>query len=224
MNWNDHSREGLDEHAILSPSGFSWINYGNDEMLNKLTSRYLSAMRAPAGTAIHDFAASCITLKEKLPKQINNVVKMIKLYMFNNKVLYKPELINFIGSLPPHVFNTLIIYVNDCIGFGMDPEKMLVYSDCCFGTTDAISFNNNILRISDLKTGDGPAHMEQLLVYDALFCLEYRFRPDQIKIENRLYQFGEVQELLEVPSELILQIMQTIQTQSKIVQQIRGKE
>ena len=40
-----------------------------------------------------------------------------------------------------------------------------VYSERFFGTADAISFRNNVLRIHDLKTGKGPVHMEQLEVY-----------------------------------------------------------
>lgn len=225
MIWNDHSRDNLEDHAILSPSGYNWINYSPDEMVEKIRNRYYNAMRSPAGTAIHDFAANAILKKERLPKQINNVAKMIRFFMINNKVPYSDELINFIGMLPDHVFKTVILYVNDCIGYRMDHlEQRLVYSYSCHGKADAISFEDGLLRISDLKTGDGPTHMEQLLVYDALFCLEYHFRPDQIKIENRIYQYGEVQEMLEVPSEVILKIMQTIITESKIAQELRGRE
>jgi hypothetical protein len=69
---------------------------------------------------------------------------------------------------------TLNMYVNDAIGFRMIPEQVLYYSDNCFGTADAISFRKNFLRIHDLKTGATPAKMEQLMIYAALFCLEYR--------------------------------------------------
>lgn len=224
MNWNDHSRDILEDHAILSPSGYHWINYSPEEMADKLTKKYFTAMRPFAGTAIHDFAANCIMLGEKLPIQKNNVIKMIKLFMVQNKTNYNSELINFIGLLPDHVFKSLVLYVNDCIGFRMTPEQKLVYSQSCFGTADAISFDGMTLRISDLKTGDGPAHMEQILVYDALFCLEYHFRPDKIKIENRLYQFGQIQEVNSIEPETILNIMQIITAESKFMQQLRGKE
>lgn len=66
------------------------------------------------------------------------------------------------------------------------------YSDNCFGTADAICFRDDILRIHDLKTGAIPAHMEQLLIYDALFCLEYRIKPEKIQIENRIYQSDDI--------------------------------
>jgi hypothetical protein len=85
-------------------------------------------------------------------------------------------------------------YVNDCIGFRMTPEVVLAYSENSFGTTDAISFNEKekLLRIFDLKTGSTPAHMEQLLVYTALFCLEYRKKPKDISTELRIYQSNEI--------------------------------
>ena len=224
MNWNDHSRDMLPDHAILSPSSWTWINLSPEEMAEKLTQRYFSMMRAPAGTAIHKFCEHCLIRKIRLPKQTNNIVKMIQLFMSDSKECFSEELINFIPNLPPEIFNTVILYVNDCIGFGMDPEKQIVHNDSCFGTADAVCFDGKTLRVSDLKTGDSPGHMEQLLIYDALFCLEYNIQPDKIKFENRIYQYGDVQLAIDFPSEVILQIMQIIMTESKFVQQLRGKE
>lgn len=37
-----------------------------------------------------------------------------------------------------------------------------------------------MLRIHDLKTGISPVHMDQLLIYAALFCLEYKIKPGSI--------------------------------------------
>ena len=69
--------------------------------------------------------------------------------------------------------NTLAMFVNDAIGYHMQPEQVLLYSmPFFFGTADAISFKNNFLRIHDLKTGKTPVHMEQLSIYAALLCLE----------------------------------------------------
>lgn len=83
---------------------------------------------------------------------------------------------------------TLSKYVNDAIGFRMKTEQVLYYSDNCFGTADTISFRKSVLRISDLKTGLSKASMDQLLIYAALFCLEYGVKPEQILIELRIYQ------------------------------------
>lgn len=89
---------------------------------------------------------------------------------------------------------TLNMYVNDAINLGMEPEVVLYYSDNVFGTTDAIRYDErkNLLRIHDLKTGQTPAHMEQLMIYAALFCLEYHVDPTQIQIELRLYQSNHI--------------------------------
>lgn len=77
------------------------------------------------------------------------------------------------------------------------------------GTADAIAFRNNFLRIHDLKTGKRPVHIEQLEIYAALFCLEYRVKPNDIQIELRIYQNDEV--LVHNPTaEDILQIMNKI--------------
>lgn len=92
----------------------------------------------------------------------------------------------------PRSPKTLNLYVNDAITYHMEAEKILYYSDNCFGTADSISFKNNFLRIHDLKTGELKAHMEQLEVYAALYCLEYHVDPNKIEIELRIYQSNEV--------------------------------
>jgi hypothetical protein len=87
---------------------------------------------------------------------------------------------------------TIYSYVNDAIGFNMSTEVVLFYSERFFGTADAISFRNNFLRIHDLKTGKRPVHMEQLEIYAALFCLEYKIKPSDIRMELRIYQNDEI--------------------------------
>lgn len=97
-----------------------------------------------------------------------------------------------LGIKQPKSKKTLYSYVNDAIGFQMEPEVVLFYSERFFGTADAISFRKNVLRIHDLKTGVRKAKMEQLMIYAALFCLEYRVKPTDIEIELRLYQNDEI--------------------------------
>lgn len=123
----------------------------------------------------------------------------------------------------PDLEKTLNMFVNDAIGFKMNSEQILLYSPNCFGTADAISFRGNVLRISDLKTGTTPAHMEQLLVYAALFCLEYRQKPGKIKFECRIYQNNKII-FYEPTAEEILPIMDKIQRFDKIIEEIRESE
>lgn len=153
MNFNNHSMlEG--KHAFLGASKYHWINYDADKVADSY-SRFLAVQK---GTELHDFAAQCIKLGQKLPRSKK----------------------------------TLNMYVNDAIGFKMTPEQVLYYSENCFGTADSISFRNGLLRIHDLKTGAIPAHMEQLMIYAALFCLEYKVKPSEIDMELRIYQSDNV--------------------------------
>lgn len=106
---------------------------------------------------------------------------------------------------------TFNMYVNDALRYQLTPEQPLYFSRNCFGTADAISYDEqkHFLRIHDLKTGTTPAHMEQLQIYAALFCLEYHKRPNQIGMELRIYQNDEIQ--LSVPDcQDIDRIMETI--------------
>lgn len=114
-----------------------------------------------------------------------------------------------LGERLPRTPRTLNLYVNDAIGFRMIPEQPLYYSDNAFGTADAISFRKNFLRIHDLKTGVTRTNVNQLEVYAALFCLEYRVKPGEITIELRIYQSDEVQ-IFEPDVNDIVHIMDTI--------------
>ena len=123
----------------------------------------------------------------------------------------------------PRSNKTLNLYVNDAIGYHMTPEQILYYSDNCFGTADAILFKNNFLRIHDLKTGVGKTHIEQLEIYAALFCLEYKFDPEKIGIELRIYQNDEVRIYQPLPEE-IRSIMNQIIEFDKIIEKVKIRE
>jgi hypothetical protein len=184
MNFNEHSNL-KDKHAYLGASKYSWLNYSED----KLRDAYTRSVAAQKGTELHEFAANCIKLRQKLPK--------------SDKTLNK--------------------YVNDAIGYKMKPEKILYYSDNCFGTADAISFRNGLLRVHDLKTGVTPAHIDQLLIYAALFCLEYKLKPSDIDMELRIYQNDEV--LYHIPeADEIVPIMDKIKTFDKIINEIKKED
>ena len=128
-----------------------------------------------------------------------------------------------LGIKQPRSKQTLSAYVNDAIGFKMTPEQVLFYSENCFGTADAISFRNKELRIHDLKTGTSKTHMEQLMVYAALFCLEYKKKPGNIKIELRIYQNNEI--LIHNPeADEIGPIMDKIIRFDKLIKEIKEGE
>ena len=162
---------------------------------DKLISVYKNRLATLKGTALHELASQLIKLKVKLPNSQK----------------------------------TLNMFVNDAIGYGMESEQIVYYSDNAFGTADGIYFGKQrgsdrlILRVHDLKTGEVPAHMEQLMVYAALFCLEYHVRPGEIDMELRIYQNNDI--LYYNPSvEDIAPIMDKIITFNKLIEEIKEKE
>lgn len=114
----------------------------------------------------------------------------------------------------------LNMFVNDCIGFKMESEQVLYYSNNSFGTADAISFRDNMLRIFDLKTGVTKASFKQLDVYVALFCLEYGIDPKKIEIETRIYQGNGFEVSIPEP-DYILDIMNKIEEFDIIIDNIK---
>lgn len=186
MNFNKHyDLEG--RHAFLGASKHHWINYTDEKLLDS----YANFLATQRGTELHEFAAQCIRLRQKLPR--------------SNK--------------------TLNMYVNDAIGFRMTPEQPLYYSENCFGTADTISFRNKFLRIHDFKSGVSPTSMNQLKIYDALFCLEYKINPRDIQHELRKYQSDSV-EICEPTPDEIVHIMDKIITFDNLINkaQIQMKE
>ena len=127
-----------------------------------------------------------------------------------------------LGIKQPRSKKTLYSYINDAIGYRMSTEVVLYYSDRFFGTADAISFRDGVLRIHDLKTGKVgkiDSHMEQLEVYAALFCLEYKVKPSEIMMELRVYKNDEV--ICHTPDpEDITDIMNKIVHLNKIIEKI----
>lgn len=114
-----------------------------------------------------------------------------------------------LGIRLPETEETLNMYVNDAIGYKMEVELGLYYSDNCFGHADTLCFRNGLLRIHDLKNGVTPASPKQLEIYAALFCLEYIISPHEIEFELRIYQNNEVQYYEPFP-ETIVHIMNKI--------------
>lgn len=127
------------------------------------------------------------------------------------------------GVRLPKSKKSLNAFVNDAIGFKMTPEQPLYYSENCFGTTDAISYKNDVLRISDYKSGKTKASMMQLRIYAALFFLEYHKKPAETETILRIYQFDEIEE--EIPGvDLIVPVMDKIVTFDKVISRITEEE
>ena len=171
------------KHSILSPSKWQWLNDDEESLKRRIISSYMPTV----GKIIHDYACDRITYGQKLQKTDK---KDIIFELLRNEV---PRFV--VSGLDMNtIFENLYNYINDCIGFRMSPEVGLGISDYGFGHTDCIGFNEkeNLLRVFDLKTGKIPAHMEQLIVYCAYFCIEYHKKPYEFNSELRIYQNNEI--------------------------------
>lgn len=201
----DTHKELRGKHATLTPSQPHWLRYSEDQLFQKYVSMYSQSM----GTSLHELAETLIKNSLKLKK--GDKLTVIS-HLLNDGI---PRNVIDIDRIYPN----FMAYVNDAVGFKLTPEQILYYSPYCFGTADAISFRNNFLRIHDLKTGTNPAKMEQLMVYAALFCLEYKVKPGEIEIELRIYQNGEIVHH-EPTAEDILPVMDCIVQNSRILERI----
>ena len=95
MKFNDHKRiEGT--HAFLGASSYHWLNYDAE----KLATAYRNHLAKIKGTVLHDFAARCIKLKQKLPKSKKTLNSSIRLKL--HIIIYS------------HLFIILIIHTIKC--------------------------------------------------------------------------------------------------------------
>lgn len=117
-------------------------------------------------------------------------------------------------------------YINDAIGFRMQPEVTLYYSPRIFGTADTIKYDakKKLLRIHDLKTGTTKPHPEQLEIYAALFCLEYDVKPSDIDFELRIYQNRKPPHVWRPGTDVIFPIMDTIMSHDRILKLLEEEE
>lgn len=209
MNFLRHSDfEG--KHAMLAPSQPYWLRYDEDELYKK----YVSTFAQSTGTALHELAKTLIENRVKLKKTDKTLVlvHLLQSGIPNPAIDVDRIYINFMN------------YVNDAIGYRLTPEQPLVYSEYCFGTADAISFNEKtkFLRIHDYKSGVTTPKMEQLKVYAALFCLEYKYKPGEIEMELCIYHNEDV--IVHNPTAPeIAEIMDIIIRHDKYYRELNGE-
>lgn len=231
FTFNDHNNlKG--KHALFAPSQSAWLRYDEDKLAEKVRNQY----RTTLGTEIHDFAAAQIDLGHRY-SSVREIIKDIETYIYckymylsNDLTVgdYAKRLISSLNTLPREVFETVKFYINDGVGFKMNVEQALVYSEHIFGHADTICFRNNVLHIHDLKTGANTAHMEQLKVYAALFCLEYNIKPYDITIILRIYQSGEFEEVVIEPHtenyEELIAIIDKVISSEKIASMVEKED
>lgn len=127
MNFVKHSN--LDgQHAFLGASKYHWLNYDD----NKVAESYRSYLAKEKGTKLHEFAATCITLGQKLPRSN----KTLNMYV-NDAIGYRmtPEVLlyysdNCFGTADSICFRNNLLRIHD-LKTGVTPASMkqlLIYS------------------------------------------------------------------------------------------------
>lgn len=205
MIFNEHLEIPDGAHALFGASQHAWVRYSEEKALDKYYKTFVPSM----GTVLHAYAAL----------RIENRTKM----NFHEKNAVLTELLK--SGIPSEIINidtimaNLVPYVNDSIGFHLQPEVRLKFSDIFFGTADAINYfdRKKLLRIHDYKSGEIIASMEQLEVYAALFFMEYNYiNVRDTDIELRIYQNGEI--MVGHPEKSkIVEIMEQMKRIEKII-------
>jgi len=120
MNFNNHSNlEG--SHAFLGASKYHWINYDEDKLIDS----YLKYNAAKKGTILHDFAAQCILLGQKLPRS-NQTLNMYVNDAIGFKMVVEQTLKysdNCFGTADAMNFRKNMLRIHDYKS-GVTPAKM----------------------------------------------------------------------------------------------------
>lgn len=214
-------------HAPFSPSQSAWLRYSDEQIIEA----YKNKFRSEIGTEIHEWASHQIILLNK-PSGIREVERGVKTHIYEKFMspvskAYEPEygdlLTKHLRYLPGEAYISTKQFICDSIGFRMESEKKLSVSDKFNGTSDAVRYylKENLLRVSDLKTGSRPAKFEQVYIYAALYCYQYNLDPLKTNFETRIYQNAVIN--IEQPEgEIINDILKNILHKNDTLKKFEG--
>jgi len=184
MNFNNHFH--LDgQHAFLGASKYHWINYTED----KLVETYIRTTAVRKGTELHEFAAQCIRLRQKLPrsqKTLNMYVNdAIGFKMAPEQILYYSD--NCFGTADAIAFRNGLLRIHDYKS-GVTPthmEQLEIYTALfCLEYNikpSEIEMENRIYQLDDIlihtpTVEDIVPIMDKIVSFDKII--------DQIKAEE----------------------------------------
>jgi len=184
MNFNNHFH--LDgQHAFLGASKYHWINYTEDKLVETYTR--MTAVRK--GTELHEFAAQCIRLRQKLPrsqKTLNMYVNdAIGFKMAPEQILYYSD--NCFGTADAIAFRNGLLRIHDYKS-GVTPthmEQLEIYTALfCLEYNikpSEIEMENRIYQLDDIlihtpTVEDIVPIMDKIVSFDKII--------DQIKAEE----------------------------------------
>lgn len=150
MKFHQHS-DLIGNHAFLSPSGYHWVNYSDEKLIDVFKKK----MAVEHGTKMHELAAMCIRLGQKLPKSEKTICRYV-----NDSIGY--------GMIPeqPLIYSYNAFGTADAIGFN---GKILRIHDLKTGETPASMLQLYIYAaLFCLEYGLKPGEMEmELRIYQS---------------------------------------------------------
>lgn len=163
------------QHAFLSASKYSWINYDED----KLDARYISALAAKRGTELHELGHRLIRLGVKLPtskKTLNMYVNdAIGFRMIPEQILYYSD--NCFGTADCISFRRGVLRIHDlktgvtptsehqleiyaalfCLEYRMKPFEI---------QTELRIYQSDLIRVYDAEPDVITHIMDKIIVFD----------------------------------------------------------
>ena len=127
MRFNKHTNL-IGQHAFLGASNYHWINYDDD----KLANAYLNRMATLRGTELHEFAANCMRLGQKLPKSTKTLNRYVNdaigYGMIPEQILFYSE--NCFGTADAICFRDKLLRIHDYKSgtIPAHPEQLFVYA------------------------------------------------------------------------------------------------
>lgn len=176
MNFNKHYEiEG--SHAFLGASKYHWINYDEKKLINSYTN-YIATLR---GTQLHEFAAQCIRLGQKLPKS-NKTLNMYVNDAIGFKMTPEQPLMysaNCFGTADTIVFRNNVLRIHD-LKTGAIPthmEQLEIYAALFFleykikptdVSTELRIYQNNEIIFLKPELDDIVPIMDKIITFDKI--------------------------------------------------------
>lgn len=176
MNFNKHY-EIKGSHAFLGASKYHWINYDEDKLINSY-SNFIATQR---GTELHEFAAQCIRLGQKLPRS-NKTLNMYVNDAIGFKMTPEQPLMyseNCFGTADSIVFRNNVLRIHD-LKTGITPthmEQLRIYAALFFleykvkpseVETELRIYQNNEILFLKPELDDIVPIMDKIITFDKI--------------------------------------------------------
>lgn len=112
----------IGSHSFLSPSNYHWVNYSDDKLIDVFKKK----LAVEHGTKMHELAAMCIRLGQKLPKSDKTVCRYVNDAIGFGMTPEQPLIysLNAFGTADAISFNGKLLRIHD-LKTGETPTSMM---------------------------------------------------------------------------------------------------